>query len=37
MIDNKYHFDGRDKSGKPIIIDIADLNSLSRINHGVGR
>jgi len=26
MIDNKYHFDGRDKNGKPIIIDIADLS-----------
>lgn len=37
MIDNKYHFEGLDKSGKPIIIDIADLNSISRINHGVGR
>ena len=25
MIDSKYHFEGRDKSGKPIIIDIADI------------
>lgn len=37
MIDNKYHFEGRDKSGKPIIIDVADLNSLSHIDHGAGR
>lgn len=28
MIDNKYHFDGRDKSGKPIIIDIANLTAM---------
>ena len=26
MIDNKYHFEGKDKAGKPIIIDIADLS-----------
>lgn len=26
MIDNKYHFEGKDKAGKPIIIDLADLS-----------
>ena len=33
MIDNKYHFEGKDKTGKPIIIDIADMNSLTGIDH----
>lgn len=32
MIDNRYHFEGKDKQGKAIVIDLADLNSLDRMS-----
>ena len=28
MIGTRYHYEGKDKQGKPIIIDLADLNSI---------
>ena len=35
MINNSFRFEGKDKQGKKVVIDVADLNSFDGLHHAM--